>query len=69
VQYQPTGPGILGFQAHDEYLLKCVLSQDIKLLATTSADKTIKLWNTATWELHSVLAQVGVFSFFLCYVL
>jgi G protein beta subunit-like protein len=32
------------FQAHDQYLLKCVLSPDANSLATTSADKTIRLW-------------------------
>ena len=37
------------FQAHDEYLLRCILSQDGTLLATTSSDKTAKIWNTSTW--------------------
>uniref|UniRef100_A0A6A7G6M2 Target of rapamycin complex subunit lst8 n=1 Tax=Hirondellea gigas TaxID=1518452 RepID=A0A6A7G6M2_9CRUS len=31
--------------AHSTYCLKCVLSPDCKYLATTSADKTIKLWS------------------------
>ncbi|ORX58938.1 WD40 repeat-like protein [Hesseltinella vesiculosa] len=34
------------WQAHNEYILRCVLSPDTKLLATCSADKTIKIWNT-----------------------
>ncbi|CAO3593451.1 unnamed protein product [Absidia cylindrospora] len=34
------------WQAHDDYILRCVLSPDTKLLATCSADKTIKIWNT-----------------------
>ena len=38
------------FQAHDDYLLKCVVSPDCTQLATTSADKTVKLWNTSTWK-------------------
>ncbi len=33
-------------QAHNTYVLKCLLSPDIKLLATTSADKTVKIWVT-----------------------
>ena len=27
------------------------------MIATTSADKTIKLWNTASWELERTLQQ------------
>ena len=45
------------FQAHDEYLLKCVVSPDANTLATTSSDKTIKLWSTSTWELKRTLSQ------------
>ena len=32
-------------EAHSAYLLKCVMSPDSKALATTSADKTVKLWD------------------------
>lgn len=45
------------FQAHDDYLLKCVISNNNKLIATTSSDKTIKLWNTSTWEADRVLCK------------
>lgn len=38
------------FQAHDEYLLRCVMSPDSRLVATTSADKSIKLWSTENWD-------------------
>lgn len=31
--------------AHEDYLLKCVISPDVTCIATTSADKTIKLFN------------------------
>lgn len=43
--------------AHDKYLLKCVLSPDVNTLATTSADKTIKLYNTSTWKLERTLSH------------
>lgn len=45
------------FQAHEEYLLKIAVSPDVSTIATTSADKSIKLWNTTTWELEHTLAQ------------
>jgi G protein beta subunit-like protein len=35
------------WQAHDTYCLKVMLSPDGKTLATSSADGTIKLWDTA----------------------
>jgi target of rapamycin complex subunit LST8 len=36
------------FQAHDTYLLKCLISPDHHTIATTSADHTIKLWKYST---------------------
>ena len=35
------------FQAHSDYLLKCVISPDANVVATTSADHSIKLWDPA----------------------
>jgi WD40 repeat protein len=32
------------FLAHDDYLLRCVISPHGRTIATTSADKTVKLW-------------------------
>lgn len=32
------------FTAHEDYLLKCLISPDMATLATTSADHSIKLW-------------------------
>lgn len=48
------------FQAHNRYLLKVLLSPDAKLLATCSADTTIKIWslgegNTSSHRLEKVL--------------
>ena len=45
------------FQAHSNYLLKCIISPDLNHVATTSADKTVRLWNTETWELVRVLSR------------
>lgn len=33
------------FQAHSKYLVRCLVSPNVKYLATCSADKTIKIWN------------------------
>ncbi|KAH9511567.1 Target of rapamycin complex subunit lst8 [Dermatophagoides farinae] len=35
------------FQAHDKYGLKCCFSPDSTLLATSSADTTVKFWRTS----------------------
>jgi len=35
------------FQAHTRYLTRCLLSPDVKLLATCSADATVKIWSMA----------------------
>ena len=34
------------FKAHNKYLTRCCLSSDVKLLATASADTTVKIWST-----------------------
>lgn len=42
-------------EAHSKYILKCLFSPDLKYLATTSADHTVKLWNTKKFTLAKVL--------------
>jgi len=34
------------FTAHNKYLIRCLLSSDVKHLATCSADTTVKIWST-----------------------
>lgn len=41
--------------AHGTYILKCQLSPDVKRLATTSADKTVRLWRVSDWGLEQTL--------------
>ena len=42
-------------RAHDTYILKCLLSPNVKLLATASADHTVKIWNTTNFTLEKTL--------------
>ena len=34
------------FNVHNKYLTRCLLSSDVKHLATCSADTTVKIWST-----------------------
>eukprot|EP00887_Chlorella_sp_A99_P007037 scaffold2.g7037.t1 len=43
-------------KAHQGYVLKCLLSPDVRQLATTSSDKTVKLWNLDGFTLDRTLA-------------
>lgn len=43
--------------AHQKYGLKCLFSPDSSLLATTSADGTVKLWNTQDLTLYKQLVD------------
>jgi len=43
------------FKAHDSYIMKCAISPNVKVLATCSADQTIKLWNTNDFSLAKTL--------------
>jgi WD40 repeat protein len=40
------------FQTLEDYLLKCVISSDLRFIATTSVYKTTKLWDNNTWSLE-----------------
>jgi len=43
--------------AHSTYILKCLFSPDSKLLATTSADHTAKIWNVSKDKDKDLLTQ------------
>lgn len=45
----------LSKRAHQEYALSCLFSPNSKLLATTSSDETIKIWNTSDWTEEKTL--------------
>lgn len=44
--------------AAGKYVLKCLLSPDVRQLATASADKTVKLWNLDGFTLERTLTGV-----------
>ncbi|KAL5486114.1 LST8 [Sanghuangporus weigelae] len=47
----PRFQAITKFQAHNKYLTRCLLSPDVRYLATCSADTTIKIWSIGrNWE-------------------
>ncbi|TDL27307.1 WD40 repeat-like protein [Rickenella mellea] len=47
----PRFQAITKFQAHNKYLTRCLLSPDVKYLATCSADTTVKIWSIGRhWE-------------------
>jgi WD40 repeat protein len=41
--------------SHQGYILKCLISPDVQQLATTSSDKTVKLWNLDGFTLERTL--------------
>lgn len=42
-------------QAHDKYILKCLISPDMRYLATASSDCTVNLWNLDGFSLERTL--------------
>ena len=44
-----------------KYILKCLLSPDVRQLATASADKTVKLWNLDGFTLERTLTGQPLF--------
>lgn len=42
-------------KAHSGYILKCLISPDVRKLATTSSDKTVKVWSLDTFKCERVL--------------
>ncbi|KAF9341836.1 TOR complex subunit lst8 [Linnemannia elongata] len=50
---------ITKFAAHEKYITKCVLSPDVKHLATCSADSTVKIWKTDNYSFELETTLVG----------
>ncbi|PAV16211.1 WD40 domain containing protein [Pyrrhoderma noxium] len=56
----PRFQAITKFQAHNKYLTRCLLSPDVKYLATCSADSTIKIWSIGrNWEFKLEKILIG----------
>jgi len=56
---------VMEIKAHAKYALSCKFSPDSKLLATSSADQTTKVWDTNTWKLLRVSElKTGLFAYF-----
>lgn len=54
----PRFQAVTKFQAHNKYLTRCLLSPDVKYLATCSADTTVKIWSISSnyeFKLEKVL--------------
>lgn len=47
------------FQAHEKYLTRCLLSPDVRHLATCSADATVKIWSTSRYEFALEKTLIG----------
>lgn len=58
---QAHGPGSVGAppDAGPAYVLKCLLSPDVRLLATTSSDKTVKLWSLDNYSFDLTMTLTG----------
>jgi WD40 repeat protein len=54
-----TGERLHMLQAHDGVVGSCVVTRSGSLLATASGDKTVKIWDTATWRLRETLKHDG----------
>ncbi|KAG2180089.1 hypothetical protein INT43_003877 [Umbelopsis isabellina] len=50
---------ITKLNAHNSYITRCILSPDTKHLATCSADKTVKIWNTENGKFTLEKTLVG----------
>ncbi|EPQ25937.1 uncharacterized protein PFL1_06392 [Pseudozyma flocculosa PF-1] len=68
VDGQPLPPGqgdftdlqpVTKFSAHEKYLTRCLLSPDVKHLATCSADATVKIWDTSNYSFALEKTLVG----------
>ncbi|RUS24852.1 WD repeat-containing protein wat1 [Jimgerdemannia flammicorona] len=50
---------ITRFAAHSKYITRCLLSPDTKHLATCSADTTVKIWSTSSFQFELEKTLVG----------
>eukprot|EP00898_Chlorokybus_atmophyticus_P001747 jgi/Chlat1/2573/Chrsp175S00149 len=48
-------------QAHNAYILKCLISPDCRYLATTSSDHKVKLWSHQRWVWDAVFSVDSVY--------
>ena len=55
------------FKGHQDWVVRCAMSPNGKFLATSSSDRTVKVWDTTTFEKVADLPDQGAVGAPLCF--